>query len=66
MGHKTVSDVVMVDVGRRRRTSDRSTVGIVEIVYGSILFYSYVDPIHFLTSDPAAKKERFRPSHLVV
>ncbi len=32
--------VVMVDVGRWRRTSDRSTVGIVEIVYGSILFYS--------------------------
>jgi hypothetical protein len=58
--------VVMVDVGCWRHTSDRSTVGIVEIVYGSIFFSSYVDPIHFLTSDPAAKKERFRPSHFVV
>ncbi len=29
-----------------RRTSDRSTVGIVEIVYGSIFLYSYVVPIH--------------------
>jgi hypothetical protein len=34
---------VLVDVGRWRLTSDRSTVGIVEIVYGSIIFYSYVD-----------------------
>ena len=58
--------VVMVHVGRWRCTSDRSTVGIVQIVYGSIFFYSYVDPIHFLTSDPAAKKERFRPSNFVV
>jgi hypothetical protein len=38
--------VVMVDVGHWRCTSDRSTVGIVEIVYGIIIFYSYVDPIH--------------------
>jgi hypothetical protein len=30
--------VVMVDVGRWSRTSDQSTVGIVEIVYGSIFF----------------------------
>ncbi len=30
--------VVMIDVGRWGRTSDRSTVGIVEIVYGSIFF----------------------------
>jgi hypothetical protein len=29
-----------------RRTSDRPTVGIVDIVYGSIFFYSYVVPIH--------------------
>ena len=29
-----------------RCTSDRPTVGIVEIVYGSIFFYSYVVPIH--------------------
>ncbi len=58
--------VVMVDVGRWRHTSVQSTVGIVEIVYGSFFFYSNVDPIHFLTSDPAAKKERFKPSHFVV
>ncbi len=58
--------VLMVDVGRWRRTSDRPTVGIGEIVYRSIFFYSYVDPIHFLTSDPAAKKERLRPLHFVV
>ncbi len=31
--------VVMVDVGRWRRTSDRSAVGIVEIVYGSIFLF---------------------------
>ncbi len=37
--------VVMVDVGRWRRTSDQPTVGIVKIVYGSISFYSYVHPI---------------------
>ncbi len=37
--------VVLVDVGRRRLTSDWSTVGIVKIVYGRI-FYSYVDPIY--------------------
>jgi hypothetical protein len=30
--------VVMVDVGRWRRMSDRPTVGIVEMVYGSIFF----------------------------
>ncbi len=30
--------VVMVDVGRWRRTSDQPTVGIVNIVYGSIFF----------------------------
>ncbi len=29
-----------------RRTSDRPPVGIVDIVYGSIFFYSYVVPIH--------------------
>ncbi len=29
-----------------RRMSGRPTVGIVEIVYGSIFFYSYVVPIH--------------------
>ncbi len=34
-----------VDVGRWRRTSDRPTVGIVKIVYGSIIFYSYLHPI---------------------
>ncbi len=38
--------VVLVDVGRWRLTSDQPTVGIVPIVYGSIFFYSYVDPIH--------------------
>ncbi len=38
--------VVLVDVGHWRRTSDWPTVGIVEIVYGSNFFYSYVDPIH--------------------
>ncbi len=32
--------------GSWRRTSDRPTVGIVTIVYGSIIFYSYVVPIH--------------------
>ncbi len=37
--------VVMVDVRHWRRTSDRPTVGIVEIVYGSFFFYSYVHPI---------------------
>ncbi len=38
--------VVLVDVGHWRLTSDRSTVGIVTIVYGSIFFNFYVDPIH--------------------
>ncbi len=38
--------VVLVNVGRWRLTSDRPTVGIVKIVYGSIFFYSYADPIH--------------------
>ncbi len=38
--------VVLVDVGRWRRMSDQPTVGIVEIVYGSNFFYSYVDPIY--------------------
>jgi hypothetical protein len=57
--------VVMVDVGHWRLTSDRSTVGIVEIVYGSI--FLFLRRSHtFLTSDPAAKTERFRPSHFVV
>jgi hypothetical protein len=37
---------VLVDVGRRRRTSVRPTVGIVEIVYGSIFFHSCVHPMH--------------------
>ncbi len=57
--------VVMVDVGHWRRTSDRSTVGIVEIVYGS--FFLFLRRSHaILTSNPAAKKERFRPLHFVV
>ncbi len=38
--------VVLVDVGSWRLTSDRPTVGIVKIVYGSIFFHSYVDPIY--------------------
>jgi hypothetical protein len=38
--------VVLVVVGRWRLMSDQSTVGIVKIVYGSIYFYSYVDPVH--------------------
>jgi hypothetical protein len=38
--------VVLVDVGRWRLTSDQWTVGIVEIDYGSIFFYSYVEPIY--------------------
>ncbi len=38
--------VVLVDVGRWRLTSDQPTVGIVKIVYGSIFFNSYADPIH--------------------
>jgi hypothetical protein len=37
---------VLVNVGRWRLTSDRPTVGIVTIVYGSNFFYSYVDSIH--------------------
>jgi hypothetical protein len=47
---------VMVDVGRWRHTSDQPTVGIVEIVYESNFFNSYVHPSHTIfTSDPAAK-----------
>jgi hypothetical protein len=57
--------VVMVDVGHWRRKTDRSTVGIVEIVYGSIFLFLCRSHT-FLTSDPEAKKERFRPSHFVV
>jgi hypothetical protein len=38
--------VVLVDVGHWKLTSHRPTVEIVKIVYGSIFFYSYVDPIH--------------------
>ncbi len=38
--------VVIVDVSHWRRTSDQPTVGIVKNDYGSILFYSYIDPIH--------------------
>jgi hypothetical protein len=38
--------VVLVDVGRCRLTSDLPTVEIVTVVYGSNLFYSYIDPIH--------------------
>jgi hypothetical protein len=46
--------VVMVDVGRWRRTSDQPTVGIVKIVYGS--FFLFLRASHtILTSDPAAK-----------
>jgi hypothetical protein len=46
--------VVLVDVGHWRRTSDRPTVGIVEIVYGSI--FLFLRRSHtFLTFDPAAK-----------
>ncbi len=37
--------VVLFDVGGWGLTSDRPTVGIVTIFYGSI-FYSYIDPIH--------------------
>ncbi len=37
--------VVLVDVGHWRFTSDQPTVGIVNIVYGSI-FFSYADLIH--------------------
>ncbi len=48
--------VVIVDVGCWRCTSDRSTVGIVEIVYGSIFLFLR-RPHTFLTSDLAAKKE---------
>jgi hypothetical protein len=34
--------VVLVNVGRWRLTSDRSTVGLVKIVYGSFLNPTYV------------------------
>ncbi len=57
--------VVLVDVGRWRLTSDRPTVGIVTIVYGSI--FLFLRRSHtFLTSDPAAKNGIFRPSHFGV
>ncbi len=46
--------VVLVDVGRWRHTSDQSTVGIVEIVYGSIVLFLRRSHT-FLTFDPAAK-----------
>jgi hypothetical protein len=46
--------VVLVDVGHWRLTSDQPTVGIVNIVYGSI--FLFLRRSHtFLTSDPAAK-----------
>jgi hypothetical protein len=38
--------VVLVNDGSWRLTSDQPTVGIVKNVYGSIIFYSYVDPIY--------------------
>ncbi len=57
--------VVLVDVGRWRLMSDRPTVGIVTIVYGS--FFLFLHRSHtILTSDPAAKKGRFIPSHFGV
>jgi hypothetical protein len=48
--------VVLVDDGSWRRTADQPTVGIVEIVYGSI--FSFLRISHtILTSDLSANKE---------
>ncbi len=57
--------VVMVDVGRWRHTSDRQTVGIVKIVCRSTFLFLRASHT-ILTSDPAAKEGRIRPSHFVV
>jgi hypothetical protein len=46
--------VVLFDVGRWRLTSDRPTVGVLKIVYGSIFLFLYRSH-KFLTFDPAAK-----------
>jgi hypothetical protein len=54
--------VVLVDVGRWRLTSGLTTAGIVKIVYVSIFLFLHRSHT-FLTSDPAAKKGRLRPSH---
>jgi hypothetical protein len=47
--------VVLVNVGHWRLPSDRTTVGIVKIVYGSIFLFLRRSP-KFLTSDPAANE----------
>jgi hypothetical protein len=59
--------VVLVDVGRWRLMSDRSTVGIVEIVYESIFLFLHRSHT-FLTSDLAAKKGggSYAPCSMVV
>ncbi len=57
--------VVLINVGRWRLTSDQPTGGIVTIVYGSNFLFLCRSHT-FLTSDPAAKKGRFRPSHFGV
>ncbi len=49
--------VMLAHVGRWRLTSDRSTVGIVEIVCGSNFFHSYVDPIYSWHLTRQLKKE---------
>ena len=46
--------VVLVDVGHWRRTSDQPTVGLVEIVYGSIVLFLRRSHT-FLTFDTAGK-----------
>ncbi len=58
--------VVLVNVGRWRLTSDWSTVGVGEIVYGSFFILVLRRSHIFLTSDPAAKKRRPRPLHFCV
>ncbi len=52
--------VVLVDVGSWRLTSDRPTVGVVKIVYGSI-YYSYVYPIQSWHLTRQLNKEEFDP-----
>ena len=53
--------VVLVDVGSWRLPSDRPTVGIVKIVYGSIFFHSCVDLIHSWNLTRQLNKEELDP-----
>jgi hypothetical protein len=57
---------VLVDVGCWRLTSDRPTVGMVEIVYRSNFFLFLRRSHIFLTSDLAAKKGRLRHLHFAL